>query len=47
MGVVAEELSDDQTPIMEARFDIRKNTVHIIELLRDEEDDGQEEADDT
>jgi hypothetical protein len=46
-GPMAEQLPDDQTLIMEVLFDIRKNTVHIIELLREEEDDGQEEANDS
>ena len=43
MGAV-EELPDDATLSLEALFDIRRNTEHIIELL--EEDDGQEEEDD-
>jgi len=38
---VAEEGFDDATLIMEVLFDIRANTEHIIDLLR--EDGGEEE----
>jgi hypothetical protein len=43
---VAEELSDDATLIMEVLFDIRRNTAYLIDLLEEEDDDGQEEAND-
>ncbi|HEY2939844.1 MAG TPA: hypothetical protein VGJ27_08530 [Gaiellaceae bacterium] len=38
---MAQEPLDDATLIMEALFDIRANTEHIIDLLK--EDDGEEE----
>ncbi len=43
--VVAEELPDDATLIMEVLFDIRRDTAYIIELL--EEENGKEEAEDS
>jgi len=43
--VVAEELPDDATLIMEVLFDIRRDTAYIIELLEDE--NGKEEAEDS
>jgi len=41
-----DEPFDDPTLIMEVLLDIRGNTVHIIELL-EEDDDGEEEEVDT
>jgi hypothetical protein len=44
-GLVAAELPDDATLIMEVLFDLRRDTAYIIELL--EEDIGEEEAEDS
>jgi hypothetical protein len=43
---VVDELPEDPTLIMQVLLDIRRNTSYIIELLQEEDENGQEEAND-
>jgi hypothetical protein len=45
-GRVVDELPEDPTLIMQVLLDIRRNTSYIIELLQEEDENGQEEAND-
>jgi hypothetical protein len=40
-------LPDDATLMLEMLFDIRRNTEEILDLLLEEDDDGEEETRDT
>jgi hypothetical protein len=44
---MAEKLPDDATLMLEMLFDIRRNTEEILDLLLEEDDDGEEETGDT
>ena len=44
---MVDEFPDDATLILEVLLDVRSNTRYIIDLLLEEDDDGQEEANDS